>query len=135
MNKVNHPIETLPEEKVSVFKKIAKKFGTPLYVYFEDELIRRLEMFKAIPAPYGLVVRYAIKANSTAAIISLFNKNGAHFDASTLNECVRMIEGSEIDGSKIRLTSQEVQSPEQLKYIAKNKILYTACSLLQLETY
>ncbi len=132
---VSHMIEILPDEKISVFKSIAEKFGTPLYVYFEDELIKKLEIFKAIPAPYGLIVRYAIKANSTAAIISLFEKQGAHFDASTFNECSRLIKGAGITGAKIRLTSQEVQSPEQLKFIAKNGILYTACSPLQLETY
>ncbi len=128
-------IEVLPAKKIPIFKAINEKFGTPLYVYFEEELIKRVEMFKSIPAPFGLTVRYAIKANSTAAILSLFNKKGVHFDASTYNECVRIIKGSGIQGKKIRLTSQEVLSGEQLKYIAKNGVLYTACSLLQLETY
>lgn len=132
---INHQIETLPSDKIAVFKKIAEEFGTPLYVYFEDELLRRLAMFKSIPAPFGITVRYAIKANSTGAIISLFNKHGAHFDASTFNEAVRMIKGYGIDGSKIRLTSQEVQSPENIKYIVKNKIQHTACSLRQIEEY
>jgi diaminopimelate decarboxylase len=132
---INHQIETLPSDKIAVFKKIAEEFGTPLYVYFEDELLRRLKLFQSISAPFGITVRYAIKANPTGAILSLLDKNGAHFDASTFNECARIIKGSGIEGSKIRLTSQEVQSPENLKYIAKNKILYTACSLLQLETY
>lgn len=130
-----NPIEKLPQEKILVFKSIAKKFGTPAYVYFESELIKRMDMFKSIPAPFGMVVRYAIKANSSGAIMSLFNKKGLHFDASTFNECLRMIKGSKIEGFKIRLTSQEVQSPENLKIIANHKIQYTACSLLQLETY
>lgn len=133
--KVKSVIEVLSKNKISVFKSIAVKYGTPMYVYFEDEVINRLKVFQAIPAPYGLIVRYAIKANPTAAILGLLNKNGAHFDASTFNECVRMIKGSKIKGEKIRLTSQEVQSSEQFKFIAQNKILYTACSLLQLETY
>ncbi|HUQ85301.1 MAG TPA: hypothetical protein VM077_03160 [Candidatus Limnocylindrales bacterium] len=133
--KQNKNIETLPVKKIAIFKAINKKFGTPLYVYFEDELVNKLELFKSIPVPYGLIVRYAIKANSTAAILKLFNKNGSHFDASTFNECIRIIKGAGIDGEKIRLTSQEVLSEEKFKFIKKNGILYTACSLLQLETY
>ncbi len=133
--KQNQIIEVLPAKKISIFKSISKEFGTPLYIYFEDELIKKVEMFKAIPAPFGLTVRYAIKANSTAAILNLFNKNGVHFDASTYNESFRLIKGAGIDGKKIRLTSQEVLSKDRLKFIAKNGILYTACSLLQLETY
>lgn len=89
----------------------------------------------SIPAPFGLTVRYAIKANPTAAILNLFDKNGAHFDASTFNESVRIIKGAGIEGKKIRLTSQEVLTEEKFKFIAKNGVLYTACSLLQLETY
>ncbi|MDP3988032.1 MAG: DUF2322 family protein [Candidatus Levybacteria bacterium] len=135
VNVVKHEkVETLPPDKIEVFKKINKKFTTPLYVYFESELIKNLKTFLKIPAPFGLIVRYAIKANSNAAILNLFNKMGAHFDASTLNECLRVL-SARIAGSKIRLTSQEVQSEKNIKYLTENNIIYTACSLRQLETY
>lgn len=132
---ITNPIEILPADKIAVFKIVAKTFGTPVYVYFENELINNLQSFLRISAPYGLIIRYAVKANSQGAILRLFNKYGAQFDASTFNECIRIIKGAGIEGEKIRLTSQEIQSPENLRFLAKNGVLYTACSLLQLETY
>ena len=128
-------VETLPINKISVFQKVAKKIGTPAYIYFEEDLLKNLQVFQAIKAPYGLIIRFAMKANSSSAILRFYEKMGVHFDASTFNECVRAIKGSKIDGAKIRLTSQEVQSKENLQFLAKNGVLYTACSLLQLETY
>jgi len=65
-----------------------------------------------IPAPNGLIVRYAMKANPTRSMLQLFDGMGAHIDASTFNE-VQRARAAGVDGSKIRLTSQEVQSPEQ----------------------
>lgn len=128
-------IEILPAEMISVFRRIAGEFQTPAYVYFESELIKNLGMFLDIPAPFGLIVRYAIKANSTAAILALYNKMGAYFDASTFNECIRAVKAAGIDGKKIRLTSQEVQSSKNLKFLYRAGISYTAGSLLQLQRY
>lgn len=128
-------IEELSPDKISVFTRIAKEIGTSTYVYFESDLINNLSLFMNIPAPYGLIVRFAMKANSTSAILRLFDKAGAHFDASTFNECVRAIKSAGIKGDRIRLTSQEVQSVENLKFLSKNGVLYTASSLLQLERY
>lgn len=130
-----HPIENLPQDKIAIFKKIAIKFGMPLYVYFEKDLKNNYEKFAQIAAPFGLTIRYAVKANTTGAVVKLLDKLGAHFDASTFNEGVRLIKGAQIDGSKISLTSQEVQSTEQLNFLKKNGVKYNACSLLQLETY
>lgn len=136
VNIVKHSsVEVLSSEKQNIFKKIYQKFGTPVYAYFEGELKENMKKFLDIPAPYGLTVRFAIKANPTAAILSLYKKMGAHFDASTINECIRAMKAAGIPGEKIRLTSQEVQTKESLNFISKNKIIYTACSLLQLETY
>lgn len=128
-------IEILSASKILVFKQIAKKFGTPLYVYFESELIENLKSFLAIPAPFGLIVRYAIKANSTAAILSLYNKMGAFFDASTFDECIRAINSANIERNRIRLTSQEIQTSKNLQFLSKRGILYTVSSLLQLQKY
>lgn len=128
-------VEVLPEDKIAVFKKVAKQFGTPLYVYFENEIKNNFQKFANIKAPHGLVVRYAVKANTTGAIIRLLDKMGAHFDASTFNECARLIKGAKVEGYKISLTSQEVQSTENLNFLKENGVKYNACSILQLESY
>src|SRR5258708_32759994 len=95
-----------------------------------------MQVFKDVQAPSGITVRYAMKANPTAEILRVFNKKRAHFDASTFNEVYRAIEGpAKIPGDKIRLTSKEVQSPENLIYLARHDVKYTACSIEQLKTY
>lgn len=129
-------VETLPETRRPVFREIAKQFGTPSYVYFQDTLVNSLRIFKDVPSPSGITVRYAMKANPTAEILRVFDREGAHFDASTFNEVYRAIEGpAGISGSNIRLTSKEVQSFEDFRYLANHRVKYTACSLRQLKTY
>ena len=127
-------VEVLPKKNQSVFKEIAVAHGTPSYVYFRSGLEQNLRRFLDIPAPFGLTVRYAMKANPTSSILQLFDGMGAHIDASTYNEVVRA-RAAGIKGEKIRLTSQEVQSSEQLDYLKEHNVLYTACSLRQLDTY
>ncbi len=128
-------VEVLPAGREPVLRNVAERFGTPAYVYMQGDLEKSLRIFQDIPAPHGLVVRYAMKANPTGAILRLYDRMGAHFDASTFNETYRAIEGARVNGSKIRLTSQEVQSVENLDYLRENGVLYTASSLRQLDTY
>jgi diaminopimelate decarboxylase len=133
-------IETLPEGRRSVFSEVAKQFGTPTYVYFQDGLESSLRSFKSVPAPFGITVRYAMKANPTAEVLRVLHgedgSNGAHFDASTFNEVFRAIAGpAKIPGDKVRLTSKEVQSPDNLQYLASQGVKYSACSIEQLRTY
>ena len=45
---------------------IRTKFGTPVFVYDERSCIRFAEDALSFPHPYGLTVRYAMKANSHA---------------------------------------------------------------------
>jgi diaminopimelate decarboxylase len=132
---IKPPVEVLPANKQSVFKEVARKVGAPAYVYFQGDLESGLQRFLNIPAPNGLIVRYAMKANPNSEILRLFDKMGAHIDASTFNEARRAIKKGHIKGEKVRLTSQEVQTPDKLKYLAKNGVKYTACSLRQLDTY
>ena len=127
--------ESIANGNEPTFRRVADNVGTPAYVYFEKSLRDSIRTFTSIPAPFGLRIRYAMKANPAAAILRIFDSEGAHIDASTFNETRRAIEQAGIDGRKIRLTSQEVQSPDRLKYLNKKEVSYTACSLRQLDTY
>jgi diaminopimelate decarboxylase len=129
--------EVLSANRESVFRKVAERFGTPTYVYFQQDLEDNVDQFLCIPALNGLRVRYAMKANPNAAVLRVFDKKGAHFDASTFNEVLRAMDPNKaaIDGSKISLTSQEVQTPDKLRFLAAHGVSYTASSLEQLRTY
>src|SRR6185369_3302245 len=63
--------------------KIAAEFGSPVYVYDEATLIQRADLALGFRAPFGLTVRYAMKANPLAAILRVFDARGVHIDASS----------------------------------------------------
>lgn len=112
--------------------EIANEFGTPVYVYSESMLKASAEQAKIFPNAFGLKVRYAMKANSTAAIIKLFDDMGIHFDASSSYEVRRLLMIG-VEPSKIQLTAQEL-APD-LKELVEKGVLFNACSLRQLEAY
>ena len=87
----------------------------------------------SVPAPYGLTVRYALKANPNAAILKIIENTGMHFDASSEHEVKRCLNAG-IPAHKIQLTSQEMSS-QYLELIIKEGVHFNACSLIQLERY
>jgi diaminopimelate decarboxylase len=113
-------------------RSIANEFGNPVYVYSEEKLRQSAQQTLDFPNAYGLRVRYAMKANSTAAIIRLMDAEGIHFDASSSYEVHRLLMIG-IDPSKIQLTAQEL-APD-LKDLVDKGVLFNACSLRQLEAY
>jgi diaminopimelate decarboxylase len=113
-------------------RNIANEFGTPVYIYSEKKLRRSAQEALNFPNAFGLRVRYAMKANSTAEIIKLFNSMNVHFDASSSYEVKRLLMIG-IEPDKIQLTAQEL-APD-LKELVEKGVLFNACSLRQLETY
>lgn len=113
-------------------RHIANEYGSPIYVYDEVKLKASADLTLNFPNAYGLNVRYAIKANSTAAIIKLFDSMGIHFDASSSYEVERLLTIG-IEPGKIQLTAQEL-APD-LKELIERGVLFNACSLRQLEAY
>jgi len=123
----------LPAEIEEALKQL--QTYTPCYCYFEDKLLENMRALLKYKAPFGLTVRYAMKANSTKAILQLMKMIGVAIDAATVNECYRAIAAG-ITPGMIQLTSQEVPSQEILMDLVLNKgIRYVAGSLRQLENY
>jgi len=61
--------------KVSL-ETLAKRFGTPLYVYSADQIVERLELFQQALHGREHLVCYAVKANSALAILKLLAARG-----------------------------------------------------------
>src|SRR3989344_8539143 len=137
LNVVRHPeIEELSQEKEQFFRNpVVSTYGTPTFWHFEDGLEQNMKELLAFPAPFGLTVRYAMKANANSAIVRFFYKMGAHIDASTPEEATRAMRAAQIPGNKIQLTSQVVPSRSDLETLLKSGVLYNACSLNQLELF
>ena len=76
--------------KVSI-EALARRFGTPLYVYSADQIIERLTLFQASFARREHLVCYAVKANSALAILKLLAGRGAGFDIVSGGELERVL--------------------------------------------
>ncbi|HEX5234696.1 MAG TPA: diaminopimelate decarboxylase [Silvibacterium sp.] len=70
---------------------LAKKFGTPLYVYSADHIRYRLGLFTEAFTGQDHLVCYAVKANSTLAILKLIDRAGAGFDIVSGGELERVL--------------------------------------------
>jgi diaminopimelate decarboxylase len=70
---------------------LAREFGTPLYVYSADHILERLSMFHDALAGCDHLVCYAVKANSTLAILKLLAAHGAGFDIVSGGELDRVL--------------------------------------------
>jgi diaminopimelate decarboxylase len=112
--------------------QVRDRFATPCYVYVRGSLEAAARRALAFPAPFGLTVRYAMKANPSRGVLDLFRGLGLHVDASSDHEVERALRAGFPAGS-IQLTSQ-MPSRRLAEHLARG-VLFNACSLHQLEAF
>ena len=112
--------------------EVRERFGTPCYVYDRTLLEQTAREVLGLATPYGLTVRYAMKANPSRGILTLFHELGLHVDASSDWEVERALRAG-IPAQKIQLTSQ-MPSRRAAEFAARG-VLLNACSLHQLEVF
>ena len=105
---------------------------TPRYEYSESVLLERIASLTQLKAPYGLLVRYAVKANMFEPIIQILHSHGIHFDASSSYEAAFLLEQG-VPGAHISLSSQ--QSPHNLLELLDAGVQFVATSFKQLELF
>jgi diaminopimelate decarboxylase len=76
--------------KVSL-EALARRYGTPLYIYSADQIAERLALFQQALAARDHLVCYAVKANSALAILKLLADLGAGFDIVSGGELERVL--------------------------------------------
>jgi diaminopimelate decarboxylase len=69
---------------------LAEKYGTPLYVYSAQQISYRFQLFQQAFASRPHTVCYAVKANSSLAILKLLATQGAGFDIVSGGELERV---------------------------------------------
>lgn len=111
---------------------VRERFGTPCYVYDEATLEDAARAALAFPSPFGLTLRYAMKANPNARILALFRDLGLHVDASSEFEVERALRAG-FAPARVQLTSQ--MPPRDVAALAGRGVLVNACSLHQLERF
>jgi diaminopimelate decarboxylase len=121
-----------PGVSVEIAAEVRRRFGTPCYVYDRAALEAAAREALAFPAPFGLTLRYAMKANPNRGILALFRDLGLHVDASSDFEVERALRAG-FPADRIQLTSQ-MPSRALREHVARG-VLFNACSLHQLEEF
>lgn len=70
---------------------LARRYGTPLYVYSATQIAERLSLFQDAFRAVQHLVCYAVKANSSLAILQLLARRGAGFDIVSGGELERVL--------------------------------------------
>lgn len=71
--------------------EIARRFGTPCYVYSRATLTRHYHAFNSALMPIDHLICYAVKANSNLAVLNVLAKLGAGFDIVSGGELQRVL--------------------------------------------
>ena len=107
-------------EEVSV-KKLAIKYGTPLYIYSYNTLLRHFRAYADAFKDYPHIICFAIKSNSNTAILRLFAKNGGGAD---------IVSGGELYVAlKAGITPKKIvyagvgKTEDEIKFALRSKIL------------
>lgn len=112
--------------------ELAELHGTPLFVYSRSVLQAQAQALLAVPAPFGLTARYAMKANPNPDVLRTLQEQGINIDASSGYEAEKALELGFKPG-QILLTSQQLA--HNFKELLEQGIQFNATSLHQLESY
>lgn len=104
-----------------ILSTIAKKYGTPVYVYFEKEIKNRIKNVMEVFEDINLIPTFALKANNNPALIKIMYESRFGADIVTVGE----YKGAEIAGvpkEKI-VWNGNGKSKEDMDFL-KDKIKY-----------
>lgn len=91
--------------------EIAARFGTPCYVYSRAALEAALDEFQQELTGIDSLVCYALKANSSLAVLNIFARRGAGFDIVSIGELQRALAAG-ADPKKIVFSGVGKSAPE-----------------------
>ncbi len=121
------------QPSTAAVRALAAQHGTPVFIYSRAVLRAQAARALAFGAPFGLTVRYAVKANPHREVLRLFHDLGLAFDASSEYEAAHLLAAG-IPASRVALNSQQL--PRDLVHTVRTQgVFFTATSLHQLEEY
>lgn len=99
--------------------QVAKKFGTPTYVYSRATLERHWKAFDQSVGDFPHLVCYAVKANSNLGVLNTLARLGSGFDIVSLGELERVVaaggDPSKVVFSGVGKTALEIKRALELK--------------------
>lgn len=78
-------------ESVSL-PSLAKKYGTPLYIYSASQILDRYRLFSKAFSDFDHLICYSVKANSNLAILKLLANQRSGFDIVSGGELSRILQ-------------------------------------------
>ncbi|QQS23249.1 diaminopimelate decarboxylase [bacterium] len=106
--------------------------NTPRYEYSRSAVSESIAQFKNLSAPYGLTVRYAVKANPHPEIVKMINEAGISFDSSSSYEAAELLKQG-VAGDRISLSSQQLA--HNLPELLNQSVKFVATSVNQLNAF
>jgi diaminopimelate decarboxylase len=120
MHFFNYKGNELYAEDVPV-RLLAEKYGTPLYIYSYKTLLRHFRAYDEAYKSFPHVVCYAVKANTSRAILRLLAKNGGGADIVSGGELFRAMKAG-ISPKKI-VYAGVGKTEQEIRYALKAGIL------------
>lgn len=120
MNLFKYRANELYAEDVPV-KKLAEKYGTPLYVYSYNTLLRHFKAYDDAFNGYPHIICFAVKSNPNTSVISLFAKQGGGADIVSGGELYVALKAG-ISPKKI-VYAGVGKTANEIRFALKSKIL------------
>lgn len=113
--------------------ELVEKYGSPLYVYNEKILRKKIREMKNLVSYPNFAVNYSAKANSNLAILEIVNDEGIHVDAMSPGEIFTELKAG-FSPERIFYISNNV-SKEEMQFAIDNNITISVDSISQLIQY
>ena len=115
------------------FKNLAKRFGTPLYVYDVSVIEKQWKALQSAIRYEPHRIYYAAKANSNLHILKLIKELGAYLDVASPVEIYLGLKAG-FKTNQMSFTGLNL-SEEEIVYVIKHNVIFNADSLSQLEKF
>ena len=114
-------------------EELAKKYGTPLYVYNEENLRAHMKAVAGVITKYPYRANFSMKANSNLTILKIALEEGLNADAMSVGE-MRLLLKAGFPADRIFFVPNNV-SEEELLFAIEHDIMTSLDSLEQLELF
>ena len=119
--KPSDPSALLNCDRVSL-AELAKRFGTPLYVYSASTIRERMRAFDRAFRKVPHTVCYSVKTNSNLSILRLLARMGCGFDVVSGGELERVLRVSRSAATKV-VFSGVGKTPDEMRAALKAEVL------------
>ena len=114
-------------------EELAKKYGTPLYVYNEENIRAHMKAVAGVITKYPYRANFSMKANSNLSILKMALEEGVNADAMSVGEMTLLLKAG-FPSDRIFFVPNNV-SEEELQFAIDHDIMTSLDSLEQLELF